>query len=59
MKHGRLADLNPVWPDVKDAHHATDKISDCFEIQTADAPGAVHQQDDIGLGCSFTLIICD
>lgn len=59
QKQGRLADLNPVRADVKDAHHATNKIPDGFEVQTADTPGSINQQDDISLGCGFTLSICE
>ena len=44
-----LTDLDSVRADFEDAHRATDERSDGFEVQAPDAPGSIHQQDDVGL----------
>lgn len=43
-------DLDLVGADVKDSHHARDESADGLKVKAADAPGAVHQQHDVGLG---------
>lgn len=45
-----LTNLDAVNTDVKDPHHAGDEGPDGLEVQTADTPRAIHQQDDISLG---------
>lgn len=45
-------DLDPVGTNVEDSHHAGDESPDGLEVQTADTPGAVHQQHNVGLSLS-------
>jgi hypothetical protein len=47
-------DLDPVRADVKDSHHARDEGANGFEVQTADTPGAIDQQDYISPGFGLT-----
>lgn len=53
-----ITDLDFVGADVEHADHAADEVADGFEVHAADAPGAVDQQHDVGLGCGLTLELC-
>lgn len=45
-----ITDLDSVGADVEHADRAGDEVADGFEVHAADAPGAVDQQHDVGLG---------
>lgn len=53
-----VTNLDSIRADIKDADHASDEVSNGFEVETADTPRAVHQQHKVGLGCAFTLSVC-
>lgn len=53
-----ITDLDSFWADVKHADCARDEVADGFEVQAADAPGAVHQQNDVCLRICFTARVC-
>lgn len=50
-----LTDLNVVRPDVEGHHQALQEVSDPSEVGAPDAPGAVHQQHDVGRCHAVTL----
>lgn len=51
-------DLDSVGTNVKHADGASDEVADGFEVHAADAPGAVHHQDDVRLSIGLTLSVC-
>lgn len=50
----RPTDLDPVGPNFKDSHHAGNEGTDGLEVETANTPGAVHQDHDVSLGFGIT-----
>lgn len=52
-------DLDPVWADVKHFHHTRDERTDGLEVEASDAPGAVHQQHDVGLRLGLARHACE
>lgn len=42
-----LTDLNSVWPDVKRRDQTLQKFSHFLKIGASDAPGSIHQKDEI------------
>ena len=57
-RRGNRTDLDPLGPDVEHAHHAADEGADGLEVEPADAPGPVHQQDDVRPGRGLTHRLC-
>lgn len=50
-----LTDLNVVRTNVKGCHQALQEVSDPSEVGASNAPGAVHQQHDVGRCIAVTL----
>lgn len=53
-----ITNLDSVRADVEHADHAANEVADGFEVDAADAPGAVDQQHEVGLRCGLTLSVC-
>lgn len=54
----KTTDLDSFGSDVKHADSASNEVADGFEVHAADAPGAVHQQNDVRLCLGPTLSVC-
>lgn len=58
-RHWRaVTDLDSGGADVEHADGASDEVADGFEVNASDAPGAVHQQNDVRLGAGLTASVC-
>jgi hypothetical protein len=54
----KITDHDSLRADVKYTNNTSDEGSDGFEVETANTPRAIDQQDDVSLGLALTLGLC-
>ena len=55
----KRTNLDSLWPDIKHSDHASDEGAAGLEVQTADTPRALHQEDDVSLGRGLAFGACE